>query len=179
MKWHLLIFILFNINGCFSQDSSTKTQEICSIEIHPLELEQNIEAKQISMRDLWLEEESYDFVKRSIANEKKAILNDEWDTESVSKQFTTALLERIIPYWEGTPWTFEGHTSVPNKGSIACGYFVSTTLRDVGLNLNRYKLAQQSPLIEAKSLALNTDIYVVSEGTNIGNIQWIENKLKE
>ena len=52
------------------------------------------------------------------------------------------IYSHIIPYWYGTPWTFTGHTDTPQKGTIACGYFVSTTLKHAGFNLNRYKLAQ-------------------------------------
>jgi hypothetical protein len=43
----------------------------------------------------------------------------------------------------GTKWDFNGISNAPGKGMIACGYFVSTTLKHIGFNLNRYKLAQQ------------------------------------
>ncbi len=75
--------------------------------------------------------------------------------DSTGKVFTQLLLNNIIPHWYETIWDFNGHTSKPNKGTIACGYFVSTTLRDMGLNLNRYKLAQQGPENEAKSISGN------------------------
>lgn len=48
----------------------------------------------------------------------------------------------IFPYWYGTPWDFNGITQIPNEGSIACGYFVTTVLRDAGVNINRVKMAQ-------------------------------------
>ena len=70
-------------------------------------------------------------------------------------------------------------TSKPQKGTIACGYFVSTTLLDVGLNLNRYKLAQQSPINEAKSLAVNSTVKVFSEESVSANIAAINLYLKE
>ena len=41
---------------------------------------------------------------------------------------------------------------MPKKGEIACGYFVSTTLRRIGFNLRRYKLAQQYSSGIVKSL---------------------------
>ncbi len=80
--------------------------------------------------------------------------------DSVSNLFSSHLLNNIIPYWYGTPWDFEGHTSIPNHGKIACGYFVSTTMKDMGLTINRYKLAQQNPKNEAKSLAINDSIVI-------------------
>lgn len=49
----------------------------------------------------------------------------------------------VFPAWYGTPWDFNGISNVPGKGEIACGYFVSTTLKHAGFNLNRFKLAQQ------------------------------------
>lgn len=82
----------------------------------------------------------------------KAYKQHEITLDSVRQYFTAALVEGIIPYWYGTHWSFEGHTDMPLKGEIACGYFVSTTLQHVGMNLNRYKLAQQSPEDEAKMI---------------------------
>lgn len=83
--------------------------------------------------------------------------------DSVSRVFTKNLVNTLIPYWYGTPWSFEGHTSVPKKGEVACGYFVSTTLRDMGLKLNRYKLAQKSPIDEAKVISCGTEIFIVED----------------
>ena len=44
----------------------------------------------------------------------------------------------------GTKWDFNGTAAKPGQGKIACGYFVSTVLRDAGLDVNRYRLAQQA-----------------------------------
>jgi hypothetical protein len=52
------------------------------------------------------------------------------------------IVDSIIPYWYGTKWNFYGTTEVPKTGSIACGYFVTTVLRDAGIQINRIKLAQ-------------------------------------
>jgi hypothetical protein len=103
---------------------------------------------------------TYKGIKASIRANKQKVGAD---MDSVSKVFQESLLNRIIPQWAGTTWSFEGHTSVPQQGEIACGYFVSTTLRDVGINLNRYTLAQQLPINEAKSLKINTDIIEIND----------------
>lgn len=81
--------------------------------------------------------------------------------DSIKSEFTTHLVDKIIPHWYGTPWSFGGHTAVPNRGKIACGYFISTTLRDMGIKLNRYKLAQKSPIDEAKVISCGSEIYSV------------------
>jgi hypothetical protein len=91
----------------------------------------------------------------------KAYQQGNVNMDSVRKYFTTAFVEGIFPYWYGTPWSFDGHTDKPMQGEIACGYFVSTTLLHVGLNLNRYKLAQQSPENEAKTIAMTKEATVL------------------
>ncbi|KAA2216963.1 MULTISPECIES: hypothetical protein [Maribacter] len=78
--------------------------------------------------------------------------------DHVKKAFTNQLVNEILPHWYGTPWSFGGHTEVPNQGKIACGYFISTTLRDMGVKLNRYTLAQKSPLDEAKMISCGSEI---------------------
>lgn len=84
------------------------------------------------------------------------------DLDSVKRTFEDQLTDKIIPFWYGTGWSFGGHTSVPNEGKIACGYFVSTTLKDMGLKLNRYKLAKKSPIGEAKALSCGTEVKTIS-----------------
>ena len=58
--------------------------------------------------------------------------------------FTRAVTETIIPNWMGTKWDFNGTSEIPQQGSIACGYFVTTVLRDAGLRVARVKLAQMA-----------------------------------
>ena len=99
--------------------------------------------------------------------------------DSVSRLFTYLLLDKIIPYWYGTEWSFDGHTSKPNEGFIACGYFVSTTLQDVGLNINRYRLAQQAPINEALSLALDEPIITVDGKTISESVTQMKDKLTD
>lgn len=55
-----------------------------------------------------------------------------------------AVSGRLFPHWYGTPWDYSGTTEVPGEGSIACGYFVSTVLRDAGFRVEHRTLAQQA-----------------------------------
>ena len=82
--------------------------------------------------------------------------------DDVKSQFTKHLVDELIPYWYGTRWSFGGHTAMPNKGEIACGYFISTTLRDMGVRLNRYRLAQKSPIDEAKAISCGTEVLTLT-----------------
>ena len=63
-------------------------------------------------------------------------------SDSLELLYSRFIVDSIIPNWYGTKWNFYGTTEVPQKGSIACGYFVTTVLRDAGLHINRIKLAQ-------------------------------------
>lgn len=65
------------------------------------------------------------------------------------------LVNKIIPYWYGTSWDYNGYTNVPREGSIACGYFVSTTLKHLGFNLNRYDIAKMYSSDIVKILCFN------------------------
>lgn len=61
-------------------------------------------------------------------------------------------------YWHGTRWDFNGTTRTPGDSTIACGYFITTVLDDIGLKVNRTWLAQQpsSVLIKATCNEIKT-----------------------
>ena len=69
-----------------------------------------------------------------------------------------AITTELLPDWYGTPWDFYGTTETPGQGAIACGYFVSTVLRDAGLKVERAPLAQQASEKIVKTLAAPGDI---------------------
>lgn len=50
--------------------------------------------------------------------------------------------EDLFPYWSGTRWGFNGTTETPGEGRIACGYFVTTVLRDAGCKVDRIRMAR-------------------------------------
>ena len=54
-----------------------------------------------------------------------------------------AITDELMPAWDGTRWAFYGTTTTPGKGTIACGYYVSTLLEHAGFEVERVKLAQQ------------------------------------
>lgn len=67
----------------------------------------------------------------------------EKNAEQIRQYFYTAVNDSVFPYWYGTTWDFNGATTKPGTGAVACGYFVTTVLRDAGIALQRIKLAQQ------------------------------------
>jgi hypothetical protein len=77
---------------------------------------------------------------------------------SARQTATQFIYNNIFPSWYGTEWDFYGTTEAPGKGKIACGYFVSTVLRDTGWRVQRVKMAQQAS--ENIILSLTTNSYV-------------------
>lgn len=88
-------------------------------------------------------------------NAERVALNKKKDQSNLSTQCSdllyTTLVKEIFPAWYNTPWDFNGTSNIPGKGEIACGYFVSTTLKHAGFNLNRYRLAQQAASVIASA----------------------------
>jgi hypothetical protein len=106
--------------------------------------------------------------------EKDSALND--SILSSAGVYFRSSLQRIAPYWFGTTWDFNGYTNTPGRGTIACGYFVSTTLKYLGVNVNRYHLAQQNPLNEAKSVACGGEVHTF---TNVTPTQLLDSAFKQ
>ncbi len=74
-----------------------------------------------------------------------------------------ALVDDLLPRWDGTAWAFHGTSQTPRVGTIACGYFVSTTLREAGLLVERVHLAQQASERIVKTLAPKDQIQRFSD----------------
>lgn len=84
--------------------------------------------------------------------EKRALL------AAASDELARSIYEDLMPFWYGTKWAFHGTTETPGTGAIACGYFVSTVLRDAGLRVERVRLAQQASEHIIKSLTAERHI---------------------
>lgn len=74
------------------------------------------------------------------------------DIDSLGIYLHTKLTSEVFPAWYGTEWDYNGYTNTPREGIVACGYFVSTTLKHVGFNLNRFDLAKMYSSSIVKSL---------------------------
>lgn len=164
--FYFLLIILFLFSCKQYPNENKRISQVDKINISPEPILIAADTLSLGIFNIQLlpNSEAYTITKTAIRQSKSKLrnqlINETITLDSVQSFFTEKLLNDIIPYWYGTQWSFEGHTATPNKGEIACGYFVSTTLKDVGLKLNRYKLAQQSPIDEATiiscGLAINT-----------------------
>jgi hypothetical protein len=122
---------------------------------------------------------NYSVAKQQVLAARQQAKLNQISSDSLSSLFTLLLTQKIIPHWLTTPWSFEGHTAIPRQGEIACGYFVSTTLKDMGFNLNRYTFAQQLPINEAKTLNLGEPVMTISSSSTEERISQLDASLKE
>ena len=84
--------------------------------------------------------------------------------EKIPALLELSLVDSIFDYWYGTEWDFNGTTQEPQNGKIACGYFVTTTLKHLGLNINRVYLAQQASSVLIKEICDETSIKIFTNG---------------
>ena len=114
--------------------------------------------------------ESYERVREDILSMRESLRSkyresdadiDSTDIERARQAVTHGLIEQIFPHWYGTEWDFDGYTDRPGEGTVACGYFVSTTLKHCGFNLNRFTMAQQWPYHEALTISLTDTLVAI------------------
>ena len=91
------------------------------------------------------------------------------------RRLTTGIRE-LAKYWYGTPWDFHGTSQQPGVDKIACGYFVTTILRDAGLKIERVHLAQQASERIIKSLTGENQIQRFSNIPIRGFVQAVRKK---
>ena len=103
--------------------------------------------------DLKAEIPDYDSFRLSVAGERKKVKKE--SIVSIRKFLYTLIRKDIFNYWKGTKWDYNGTTREPGIGNIACGYFVTNTLTDLGFKLNRIKLAQSVSSKMIKALCVN------------------------
>jgi len=106
---------------------------------------------------------------------KSRLRSQKLSHKKLEASFIEIMNNQIFPFWYGTNWDFNGITQVPNKGNIACGYFVTTTLRDIGVPIKRIKLAQSASEQMIKNLVKEKYIHRYS---NL-SIEKFETKLND
>jgi hypothetical protein len=153
----LIIFLFLFLNFC------------CSCQLTPHISPDNKKIKTISADSnitvlLHTDAVSYEQMKMNLLIKKRAqyqltrSLSNQQKIAQTRLLFISHLADSIIPYWYGTGWDFNGTTETPGKGKIACGYFITTTLRDMGYKINRYKVAQMPSTGIIKSLVQKKNI---------------------
>ena len=70
----------------------------------------------------------------------------------------------MYEYWDATTWDFHGVSRTPGQGEIACGYFVTTLLKDLGFDIDRVRLAQDVSATMIKELTADIHITRTVQG---------------
>src|SRR5580698_9680641 len=83
----------------------------------------------------------YNAFKKNVNHDKSLLIDH--PTKEIRNYLFKLVDKDIYNYWVGTPWDFYGKTLQPKTGSIACGYFVTTTLTDLGFQIDRVGLAEE------------------------------------
>jgi hypothetical protein len=90
--------------------------------------------------------------KRKFADEYSRLHNTKILLDKTCEYWVNNLSKDMYNYWQGTAWDFNGTTTIPKNGTIACGYFVNTILQDMGCKINRIKLSICPSSVMMKSL---------------------------
>lgn len=93
---------------------------------------------------------SYEELKSSILSTRNKINKEYLSADSIGKdsiikysqEFLRNITQEVFTYWYKTQWDFNGITQTPQQGKIACGYFVTTVIRDIGFDIPRSKWGQ-------------------------------------
>lgn len=64
----------------------------------------------------------------------------------------------MVNYWDTTTWDFNGVSRTAGEGEIACGYFVTTILQDLGFEIDRIRLSQAASSVMIKELTTNIKV---------------------
>ena len=136
MKLIITLLLIYLPQICFTQDYH--------------KLKEKIRIKKASYQTDYLEADS---------SKKEAIIVQ-------ARNFLFQILsDSIFPTWYGTRWDFNGMSRTPKSGFIACGYFVTTTLQDVGFKIPRIYWAQQYGSYYIDRLSDQDNIYQFSNSS--------------
>jgi hypothetical protein len=140
----VFLLIIFSF-GCMSNTNT----ETFDIKKH-LKKYDTTKAKMATKRT----ELSQAYTNSSPANKKKVI-------KQAHDYLLNNLTSELFPFWYGTEWDFNGITQTPRQGQIACGYFVTTTLKHSGFEVERVRLAQQAASYIIKTVCLKSSIKTI------------------
>jgi hypothetical protein len=99
----------------------------------------------------------YTEFKKTVDDSKSLLINH--PTKDIRNYLFKLVDEDIYNYWAGTPWDFYGTTRQPKTGSIACGYFVTNTLTDLGFKIDRVGLAEGVSSAMIKKLCVGIESF--------------------
>lgn len=90
-----------------------------------------------------LAEKTYTELLAEIKQDRLSMAKANVSVDSCRAYVMDAFENKVFPYWIGTRWDYNGYSNEPGADKvIACGYFVSTLMKHIGFNWNRFDLAK-------------------------------------
>lgn len=146
-QWFVILFLIF-LTSCYSSTKENTDDTKAKSAPHEIEVVEEKPYDELRSETLARREEYKQIYKDS--------KNDKVKQDSILTDAQKYLLDQAANYfmaWHGTQWDFNGHTETPRSGKIACGFFVTTTLRDMGFRIPRIKWGQQHADYVVKKLS--------------------------
>ena len=126
---------------------------------------------QHSDADTVVDSRSYEEIRAGISLKKKEYskkyperksLDDSHAMAELTNYWVNEISTTLFEKWKGTPWDFNGTTTEPKQGEIACGYFVTTILQAMDLSINRQKLSTCASSEMMKSLVPDQKLKILN-----------------
>lgn len=141
MRFPFFVLFLFNLSSCSeSSDKHISQASITYKRAIDKSYDEIIDSIQITKRKLFIKYPSL------------TSLNKKSNIDEISEFWVSLISNELYDKWKNTPWDYNGTADRPDHGAIACGYFVTTILRDMDLKINRSKLAICASSVMMKSL---------------------------
>lgn len=93
--------------------------------------------------------------------------------KKVAEYVSYTITNTLFDEWYGTPYDYNGNTTIPQSGQIACGYFVTTILEHAQFNLDRIWYAQQASSVLIDAICGNGHVIKFD---NLNSLEWYINK---
>jgi hypothetical protein len=162
-----IFFGAFSFAACFSPEAKNVKNENAFIDAPKSAFEKKLE----KMSDAEVDT-AYFRICRNLVKEKNKLANAYENAATDAKKqailekardlFAATLSDSIFVCWYGTEWDFNGTTTCPRSGNIACGYFITTVLKHSGFNIGRSYLAQQASSVMIKTFCPNDKIKTIT-----------------
>jgi len=86
------------------------------------------------------------------------------------------MADSLLVCWYGTGWDFNGTSTCPRQGNIACGYFVTTVLKQAGFNISRGFLAQQASSVMIRTFCPGDKVKTITNNQTQKLIDHLKSK---
>jgi len=164
--WYKYTFLVIAITGLSENRNSMDLQTVGKIDFQKLELDS-------------CDDTAYRVLLTRMEKRRKAFrisyskaTNRTFVLDSCRTYLRVCMFDSMFYFWENTLWGFYGTTEKPRCGEIACGYFVTTLLRDAGFQIPRVRWAEVASETFIREFCNNTVFHQIGKET-VDVMGWI------